>query len=213
MQSHARKRTGLRLYRAECRAFEKIGLWEGYSLVDVSVRVEGADLAALQRLALSTQDRFRFCAEKGRHKGQAGGPIPLHISHTRSERLFSVDPIEGVTVSTWQSGGICIYAGIPEPHYYLLCSMLGLNQWRALSLNPLLRVEDFAHDEPANCLYVRRQLKQDHAVLLDTPFVCQGCLDFYRCLGLEPEMTALMSVVGLVGSKNSLDPLPESGAH
>jgi len=97
-------------------------------------------------------------------------------------------------VSTDQAKGIALFAGIAIENYVRVCAVLGLTQWRALELNPMLVVEDFVHTEPGDCLFVRRAYKPDYAIALERPVICPGCIEFYRCLGAEREIGAALDL-------------------
>ncbi|MCL4694412.1 MAG: hypothetical protein KJ060_18120 [Candidatus Hydrogenedentes bacterium] len=118
-------------------------------------------------------------------------PFRLFITDDRDPRLFRIDSDRGVLVSTYESDGICRYAGMGRNDYFRLCALLGKIQWTVLQLNPLLVEEDFSHVSPSPCLYAPRPFKQDFALALENPQICPGCLDFYRCLGAETEILAL----------------------
>jgi len=117
------------------------------------------------------------------------------ISEDTDAKLFRVDREQGVSVSTYQSDGICVYAGIDRNEYFRLCTLLGKIQWTALRLNPLLVEEDFRHESPSRCLFALQPFKQDYALSVEDPQVCQGCVDFYRCLGVETEILALCALL------------------
>ncbi|GMV91034.1 MAG: hypothetical protein AMXMBFR82_08120 [Candidatus Hydrogenedentota bacterium] len=118
-------------------------------------------------------------------------PFRLFITDDGGSRLFQIDSERGVLVSTYQSDGICRYAGMDRNDYFRLCALLGKIQWTVLQLNPLLVEEDFSHVSPSPCVYAPRPFKQDFALTLENPQLCQGCIDFYRCLGAETEILAL----------------------
>lgn len=122
-------------------------------------------------------------------------PFRLCITDDLESRLFRIDSERGVLVSAYQSEGICRYAGMDRNEYFRLCALLGKIQWTALQLNPLLVEEDFSHVAPSPCLFAPRPFKQDFALALDDPQVCQGCIDFYRCLGAETEILVLQALL------------------
>ncbi len=163
-------------------------------MIVVRVVGNGVDVARLAQRAAKMQRRFQFVGRT------TAGTTELHITDDRSNVLFSVDRNRGVAVSTWQSDGISRYAGLDLETYFLICGLLGLTQWRALETNPLLRSEDFIHNAPRQCLFSNLPYKQDYALLFERPRVCGGCLDFFRCLGVEPEVEALGQVLDFVGS-------------
>ncbi len=175
-------------------------------MIDVSVSTNAISPAGFMRVAAHIQHRFHFvrCALGSRPKapGQTRtqtrtrtSPIPLYITDAPSHRLFLARHDRGVAVSTWQSEGLCLYARIEVDAYLVLCGLLGLIQWRALDLNPLLRIDDFIHEADVNCLFTTRKVKQDYALLLEDPTLCRGCHDFYRCLGTDPELLAIQHTI------------------
>jgi hypothetical protein len=109
--------------------------------------------------------------------------------------LFRVIDSTTVGVSTWQCPGLCFYANMEMQELISICAFLGLMHVRALRLNEHLRVEDFIHTPEKGCLFSTLALKQDFAEVLEHLHICQGCIDFYRCLGLEPEVDALLRVL------------------
>jgi hypothetical protein len=132
----------------------------------------------------------------------AGGAIPVYvrgkIPEIRRLPQHAAQAHSGVAVSTWQSEGITRYAGIDRTNYFLLCGALGLLQYRALALNPLLQPDDFLHDSDNGCLFSTRPLKQEYALLLERPHICPGCVQFFDCLGCEPEVGALLDVLEFI---------------
>lgn len=124
-----------------------------------------------------------------------GTPLHLKITHQHMPAPYEVSIERGVTLSMWQSEGICGYAGISQSDYLTLCGLLGISQWSALNLNPLLRPEDLLHPPEANCLFATQRGIEYFALLLEDPCVCPGCVDFYHCLGADGEVVALLDVV------------------
>jgi hypothetical protein len=123
--------------------------------------------------------------------------LTLHIQSQQEEGLFSLRKW-GVVVSAWQSEGIARYIGIDRASYFLLCGALGLLQYRALALNPLLRPDDFLHTSQDGCLFAPCYPKQEYALLMENPHICPGCVQFFDCLGCEPEVGALFDVLDFV---------------
>ena len=117
---------------------------------------------------------------------------------------FTVSQDEGVTVSMWQSKGICHYARIAESSYAALCSLLGLSQWHVLNANPLLKLEDLIHPPSQHCLFVKPDPFHDYALILEDPFVCRGCMDFYHCLGADTELLAVIDTLSSIRSRSSI---------
>ena len=149
-------------------------------------------------LAHGTQRRFRFVKAERGHRRESRAQrdldsVVLYMTDAPTETLFHARVATGVAVSTWQSAGICSYAGLSVNSFVLLCTLLGLTEWRALVLNPLLRPEDMIHEISSRCLYTRLETKQDYALLFEDPRICRGCNDFYHCLGADEELVALQT--------------------
>ena len=117
----------------------------------------------------------------------------ITITSDTEPNLFTVDRIQGISVSLYQREGICSYAQMGQDDYVALCTLLGRAQWRVLMLNPLLVEEDLGHRTPSLCLFAPQPFKQDYALTLETPHVCKGCIEFYQCLGAEREILAIQS--------------------
>lgn len=171
--------------------------WEGWVKLGKCMAIEYATLA---RLAFETTTWPILGSMPGGEtepmaRGAAKSHRYVYITEEKCDSLWTLDPVLGVKVSTWQSGGLCLYSGIKLEMYLLLCSLLGLTQWRALARNTLLKIEDFGHERPSTCLFAPQDIKQDFAHLLERPHLCKGCWDFYYCLGVEYEMFALKHVV------------------
>lgn len=121
--------------------------------------------------------------------------VRLHITERELAAPYLADRERGVVISTWNSEGICQYAGIDEHTYLAVCSLLGITQWRALERSNLLRSEDLAHPPNVDCLFANDGLVQDFALFLESPHVCRGCIHFYHCLGVDSELVALQELV------------------
>lgn len=117
--------------------------------------------------------------------------VSIYVTECEGDIPFSVGRESGVTISTFQLGGIARFANVEEGIYLAICALLGLTQWRALALNPLLKVEDFDHPEDEHCLFRSKQPVHDYTLLLEAPRVCTGCRDFYHSLGADSEIIAL----------------------
>lgn len=124
------------------------------------------------------------------HVVSGDGELPIRVTRDVSPRLFVLHK-GTVRVSTWQSAGIATYAGMGEDDYLVLCALLGLVQLRAIERNPSLMEEDCWHTEPAGCLYVHGERKQDYAERVAGLHVCAGCMTFYAQLDVAVELTAL----------------------
>ena len=71
-------------------------------------------------------------------------------------------------------------------------------------LNQVAGRGDAAVNRLAASSRIRRQLSaailECRALLAETRQVCGACLEFYRCLGAEPEVGALLDVLNQLGS-------------
>lgn len=126
---------------------------------------------------------------------------PLRIVDDPLGPPFEAHRERGVTVSTWQSEGICLYASIDRDTYFTLCALLGLIQWRTLLLNPLLTPDDLTHADPPRCLFARQQCREDYALLFESLIICPGCQQFYAWLGVQPEILMLEEVCNRLAPK------------
>jgi len=159
-------------------------------MTEVYVSGSPDDRVGVARLGNRVQSVYRFVESPSR------GAVPVSLSATESTVLCRAGRRHGVSVSTWQAEGICLYAQIPREAYLLVCSMLGLLQWRALDLNPLLVWEDLlVHEEPPACLCAHRETVQEYALAFEHPYICRPCREFFRCLGLELEVLAFQDVL------------------
>ncbi len=162
-------------------------------MVDVAVCGQPNEVRALAAHGNALQKAFRF------HAVSPEEAAVLHLERGDRGRLWSVSR-GGVVLSTWQSREIAAYAGLPQAGYLLVGALLGLVQWRALSENPVLRGEDFIHEEPPRCLYVPRLLIEDYAVAFEQPWVCPSCWQFYSFLTPRAEVAALRSAVAFAAA-------------
>lgn len=123
----------------------------------------------------------------GQQQGYVFGRAPeadavLRLVAREGPAPFGVSVDGTVVVCTWQSAGFSRYAGLQRGEYLLLLSLLGLTQWHALQRNPDLIPEDLVADAACGCLFERRPLLEDFAVLMDAPHICAGCQRFYEQL-------------------------------
>lgn len=162
--------------------------------IKVCVAASPQDTGALVRLANTTQDRFSF-GDRLRKE-----VIPVRIAAKPCNALFEVSLRSGITISAWQADGICRYLNITRAVYFLVSSLLGLTQWRTLQQNPLLIEEDLMHEVPQNCLFANQSHIQNYALLLERPYICADCIEFYRCMGAEPEIEALLQTLSYLDS-------------
>ncbi len=155
------------------------------------VLLDGAGewFGAIRALAAATSCPFIFTDDPEK------ASVTIRLEDASEPALFSFYSRSCIRVSTDQLEGLCQYAGLESAQYLLLCAMLALVQWRALWLNDRLRPEDLFHGDDSGCLYTRMPTRPELALLLESPAVCPSCLEFYRCLGLEPETDALLRVV------------------
>jgi len=156
------------------------------------------DRAGVVQLAKRLQSVYRFVEFPTRDA------VPVRLSASESEVLFRASREHGVSVSTWQAEGICLYAKVRLETYLLVCSLLGLLHWRALDLNPMLIWEDLlVHEEPPACLCAHRDTVQEYALAFENPYICKACREFFRCLGLEFESLAIQDVLDYVVRERS----------
>ncbi len=175
-------------------------------MIEVFVRGNATDVKGLVEFGVEAQERFRFVekpAPDGVAQADMKNRVQLYLTNEITNNPFLVDRTRGVKVATTQSEGISHYLGISREAYLLLCSMLGLTQWRVLALNPLLRPEDFVHVEPATCAFTQQPYIQHYALTLEHRYICPACRDFFRCLGAELEILALQTL--LRTSRPSID--------
>ncbi|HPJ99149.1 MAG TPA: hypothetical protein PKW60_06655 [Candidatus Hydrogenedentes bacterium] len=149
------------------------------------------DIRKIPELGARAQNRYDFCLSRDLRS------LTMQITSDEEPALFSLRDT-GVAVSAWQSEGIARYAGIDRTAYFLLCGALGLLQYRALALNPLLQPDDFLHGADCGCLFSTCHAKHEYALLLEQPRICGGCVQFFDCLGCEPEVGALLDVIGFI---------------
>ncbi|NUM55865.1 MAG: hypothetical protein HUU46_19670 [Candidatus Hydrogenedentes bacterium] len=158
-------------------------------MIPVSVRGELPVTSQVAAWVNTKQERFHFDLSYPRHD------LVLHVTDETYHGLFRVSDSRNVHVSNWQADGLQLYANLCAGELLGLSALLGLTQARALALNDFLRPEDFLHPSQPWCLFSTHPMKQDFAEVLDAPALCQGCVDFYRCIQLEPETETLQHVV------------------
>ena len=165
----------------------------GPGRTSLSVCVVGPELEIrkIPELGARAQTRYDFCLSRDARS------LTLQITSDKEPALFSLRDT-GVAVSAWQSEGIARYAGIDRAAYFLLCGALGLLQYRALALNPLLQPDDFLHAADCGCLFSTCHAKHEYALLLEQPHICGGCVQFFDCLGCEPEVGALLDLLDFI---------------
>ena len=113
---------------------------------------------------------------------------PVSFESEPSPHWFNVSRAVGIQVFTDQADALSLYTGLSVVTYCLFGAVLGLAQWRALMSNAILIEEDFRHGLPSRCVFATQPQKCDYALVLENPSICFGCIEFYRCLGAEPEI-------------------------
>jgi len=161
-------------------------------MLDVSICSDHLDTTGICALGGEVQHFYRFIPV-----GQ-WDTARVEIDSAKCNALFRIHRDLGVKLTTYQSEGISFYAGIDLNSYFLLCCTLGLTQWRALQQIESFHEEDLRHTDPSDCLFSEQFCQQDYALLMERPRICQGCKEFYRCLGLEEEIHALRLVLQYV---------------
>jgi hypothetical protein len=109
------------------------------------------------------------------------------------DRPFILQSRRRALITSWNIKGFCLYTGMSQSEYLEYTCLLALTQLRALSLNPLMEQEDFICDCSDSCIWSQRESFQEYALLFETRTICTGCIGFYRSLGVENELVALMS--------------------
>ena len=124
--------------------------------------------------------------------------------------LFIADSVRGITISSKDAEGISRYAGLSICEYHSLATLLGIVVWRALCENPLLRNEDLLHEYPEKCLFTIQPTICEYTLLLEQPYICEGCIDLFRCLGAETEMFFLRNLIHHISSSVQTHSFPAS---
>lgn len=158
-------------------------------MVEVFAQGDAHDVSEILFWSRKTQSAFRF-SERRRW-----GAVPIAILPHGCAYVFQAERQRGVTISAWQSAGICQYAGLHRGLYLLALAMLGLTQWRALSLNPGLRTVDLLHPASKQCLFAQSFFVEEYALALESPAICPACKTFYGQLCPPHELRALETVV------------------
>lgn len=171
-------------------------------LAHVHISGPPEDTLAFMRVARLHEIGFAFTDE------MASDVAPIQITDEMNSALVCVDRACGICISTYQREGICMYTGLDNGSYLMLCALLGVTQWRTLEMNPLLVAEDFHHGPACRCLFSHQICKEDFALVLEDPEVCTSCLAFYRCLGVEREVDTLTDFLN--SFRTSLSPFDSS---
>lgn len=133
-------------------------------------------------------------------KTPAKAAVRLEVVSRELRAPFVVRGAGEAALSTHLSGEIAAYAGTTEGAYLRTMALAGLLVARAMSLNPLLRVDDFRHANPANCLMSERFFFEEYFQAMESPCLCRGCRVFYGALCPAEEVAALERQIALVGA-------------
>ena len=158
-------------------------------MISVSLQGESGEVLSVIEVAQNVQRAYRFMT------AAPVGAVLVRLNDQEGGRAFSFGRARGVAISTWQSEGISAYVGLPHAQYLLTLSVLGAIQWRALALNALLTPEDFLHRRSCGCLFERKLMIEESALLFEHPKVCRNCLQFYSFLCPAEEIQGLQDVV------------------
>ncbi len=145
------------------------------------------------------------CQEFYHFTGEAGPPFEVVLTNVQHPQLFHIANRDKVFISTWNVEGICLYAQRRPLDYFLLCSLLGLAQLRALT-NCTLIPEDFIHAEPKECLFAQHTTRSEIAVKLQHPHVCAGCVAFYRALNVHEEFDVVALAIARMETRPAAKP-------
>ena len=102
---------------------------------------------------------------------------------------------EHIVISTTEAKSICDYTGLDFLGYLKLCLALVLVQRKALCLNPQIKSEDLFHPPNEHCLYNRNLGINNFALHIEKMVLCNGCKDFYHCLGCDKELAHLQKKI------------------
>ena len=164
---------------------------DGNSATNISVAGPSGLAGEVIALGNRLQQAFRFLHVP------AGQTPMLRIAERERAALFTANR-GGVVVTAWRAEGVTRYLGVPAPAYVLVASVLGLIQWRALTLNDALEPADLAHECPHECLFARQLLLEEYALRFEDPQVCLSCIAFYSFLIPRREITALRDILDFV---------------
>lgn len=172
-------------------ACEATGTSMAAEAAPIPVFVQGLpdDVLPLLEISRGRQNCFRFMQEPSE------GGVPLRLTGQLQKRPYYLSVSGGIILSTVQSGQIACYLGVTRADLFLRNAMIALVQWRAITLNALLRPEDFSHAEPRTCVFAAQPSIGGHTIALEHGYVCPACHDFFSCLGAEPEIDALQHVL------------------
>ena len=162
-------------------------------MIRVLMQGDSGDIGRVRSLGNRVQGAYYF-STRGRVPG-GDEVVSVQLQEREGCSAVTFDRRRGVVVSTWQSAEISAYAGVPQSQFLLTLTTLEVLQWRSLALNALLTPEDFLHERACGCLFERKLLIEENALLFERPGVCPQCLQFYRFLCPEDELRALEEVV------------------
>lgn len=162
-------------------------------MIKVYVNGISEERRALVSHANAHQSLFTFT-------GEPGAEFEVVLTSVQHPNFFHLVNHDKVFISTWNVDGICLYAQYRELDFYLLASLLGLTQLRAMKSCTLIP-EDFLHFEPKQCLLAQHEARFQSAVKLVEPYICPGCVAFYKSLGVEPELNAVFEVLDRLASR------------
>lgn len=151
-------------------------------LVHCTPSREYIDLLSGETDALSP---FRLMPER------AGTEAQLEIVGRELRAPFVVRGAGKAVITTHLAPEIARYVGISEADYLRTMALGGLLVARAMQLNPLMRVDDFRHANPVNCLMSDRFFLDEYFQLMESPCLCRGCRVFYGELCPGDEVAAL----------------------
>ena len=157
-------------------------------------------VASMSECASRAQSRLRFLPASEAPDLDDGPRVWL--TDTPLGAPYEVGADRSIRVSSRDSDRISRYARSEEGAYLLLCAMLALPQWRALSECGQMIPEDFIHPEGSDCLF-SRCADGGFPLLLDEPTVCPECVQFYLALGAEQEVVELLNVVRFAAEEKS----------
>jgi hypothetical protein len=168
----------------------------------INVWMCGPPLDALEIVRKATLIQGAYVFSSVRH----WGAIPVRIDERESAAAYHVERVRGIRLAAGHAEKAADYAGFDLHGYYLGLAMLGLIQWRALTLNPMLQPTDLGHPEGTRCLFDRPLLPEEFALHLDHPHICPACQEFYGRLCPQEEMRALNKVIQDLQEQNNTAP-------
>lgn len=167
--------------------------------VQVIAHTDRVDIDAICALANRSQPYYVF------DNGEGTTRHAVRITEKRDESLFRLLGRYNMAVSIWQLDGISRYAKIGETELLLVAILFGLVQQRCLNNHELIKLPDLLHQDPEACLFTKYSVKSDYAFKLENPYICEGCLDFYACLGLKREIVSLKEVATYIRSNRKCE--------